>query len=172
MRPVSWRLFGVPFWAPRVFGILLELMGLELARPFRGPFLGREAARVFPCFLCLVFVSPLLFCFAASHVLLEGPPINGSTYGRPGALDVPPLARVRARGCPSRAEGWSPPCAVFVFCLVFGFGSQGPRRIAPRAFCLEGVPFSGCSLGSHTHVLSPAPGFFFVSEEQYCEAKN
>ena len=26
--------FGVPFWAPRVFGILLELMGLELARPF------------------------------------------------------------------------------------------------------------------------------------------
>ena len=26
--------FGVPFWAPRVFGILLELTGLELARPF------------------------------------------------------------------------------------------------------------------------------------------
>ena len=25
---------GVPFWAPRVFGLLLELMGLELARPF------------------------------------------------------------------------------------------------------------------------------------------
>ena len=25
---------GVPFWAPRVFGILLELTGLELARPF------------------------------------------------------------------------------------------------------------------------------------------
>ena len=29
---------GVPFWAPRVFGILLELMGLEVARPFQGPF--------------------------------------------------------------------------------------------------------------------------------------
>ena len=43
---------------PCVFGILLELMGLELARPFRGPFL---AARVFLCFLCLVLFSP--FCF-------------------------------------------------------------------------------------------------------------
>ena len=27
---------------------------------------------------------------------------------------------------------------------------------------MEGVPFSGCSLGSHTHVLFPAPGFFFL----------
>ena len=34
VRPASWRFFGVPFWAPRVFGILLELTGLELARPF------------------------------------------------------------------------------------------------------------------------------------------
>ena len=34
VRPASWRFFGVPFWAPRIFGILLELTGLELARPF------------------------------------------------------------------------------------------------------------------------------------------
>ena len=25
VRPASWRFFGVPFWAPRVFGILLVL---------------------------------------------------------------------------------------------------------------------------------------------------
>ena len=103
--------------------------------PLPRPFFGREAAWVFLCFLCLVVVFPLLFCFAASHNFTRRP-ANGSTYGRPGALDVPPLARVRARGCPSRAEGWSPPCDVIVLFLVFGFGSQGPRRIAPRAFCL------------------------------------
>ena len=34
VRPASRRFLGVPFWAPRVFAILLELMGLELARPF------------------------------------------------------------------------------------------------------------------------------------------
>ena len=38
--PLLGVFFGVPFWALRVFGILLELAGLELARPFRGPFLG------------------------------------------------------------------------------------------------------------------------------------
>ena len=81
VRPVSWRFFGVPFWAPRVFGILLQPTGLELAHTFRGPFLGRKAARVFPCFLCLVFFSPLLFCFATPHVLLEGPPMARPTAG-------------------------------------------------------------------------------------------
>ena len=34
--PLLGVFFGLPFWAPPVFGILLELMGLELARPFRG----------------------------------------------------------------------------------------------------------------------------------------
>ena len=32
--PLLGVFFGVPFWAPCVFGILLELTGLELARPF------------------------------------------------------------------------------------------------------------------------------------------
>ena len=81
VRPASWCFLGVPFWAPRVFGILLELTGLELARPFRGPFFGREAAWVFLCFLCLVVIFPLLFCFAASHFLLEGPPTARPTAG-------------------------------------------------------------------------------------------
>ena len=62
VRPASWRFFGVPFWAPRVFGILLEHTGLELARPFRGPFLD---ARRQGCFLasCLWFLF-FPFCFA------------------------------------------------------------------------------------------------------------
>ena len=61
VRPASWRFFGVPFWAPRVFGILLEHTGLELARPFRGPFLD---ARRQGCFLasCPWFLF-FPFCF-------------------------------------------------------------------------------------------------------------
>ena len=64
VRPASWRFFGVPFWAPRVFGIS---PGLELARPFRGPFLD---ARRQGCFLasCPWFLF-FPFCFAATHFL-------------------------------------------------------------------------------------------------------
>ena len=55
VRPASWWFFGVPFWAPRVFGIFLE--------PSEVFFLGREAARVFLGFSCLVFFFPcVLFC--------------------------------------------------------------------------------------------------------------
>ena len=45
--PILGVFFGVPFWAPRVFGILLELTGLELARPFRGTFLGTRGGKGF-----------------------------------------------------------------------------------------------------------------------------
>ena len=64
-------LLGVPFWAPCVFGILLVLV----LRPF---FLGREAARVFRCFSCLVFLFPLVFCFAAT-LFLDGPGVVSLT---------------------------------------------------------------------------------------------
>ena len=55
VRSASCWFFGVPFWALRVFGILLELMGLELARPFRGPFLGTRGGRGFAVLLLLGF---------------------------------------------------------------------------------------------------------------------
>ena len=58
VRPASRRFLGVPFWAPRVFGILLV--------PFRGLFLGTRGGKGFPCFSCLVFLFPVLFCFAAT----------------------------------------------------------------------------------------------------------
>ena len=59
----------MPFWAPRVFGILLELMGLELARPFRGPFLGTRGGKGFLVLLLPCFPFPLVFCFAATPFL-------------------------------------------------------------------------------------------------------
>ena len=63
VRPTSWWFFGVPFWAPGVFGILLELTGLELARPFRGPFLGTRGGKGFPVLL--------LPCFSFSPFVLR-----------------------------------------------------------------------------------------------------
>ena len=63
VRPASRRFFGVPFWAPRVFGILLE--------PSEALFLGTRGGRGVSWLLVLVCCFfPLLFCFcfAASHV--------------------------------------------------------------------------------------------------------
>ena len=51
----------MPFWAPRVFGIFLELIGLGLARPFRGPFLGTRGGKGFP-------VLPLKSLFEGSKI--------------------------------------------------------------------------------------------------------
>ena len=67
------RIFlGVPFWAPRVLGFSWNLWGLSSLAPSEALFLGREAARVLLCFSCLVFLFPLLFCFAAT-LFLENP---------------------------------------------------------------------------------------------------
>ena len=79
--PLLGVFLGVPFWAPRVFGILLELTGLELARPFRGPFLGTRGGKGFPVLLLPCFFFPLLFCFAAT-LFLEGPPRDLAEAGR------------------------------------------------------------------------------------------
>ena len=61
-RPASWRFSGVPFWAPGGFGILLELMGLELVRsPLPSPFSWDARRQGFfvlflPCFSFPLFV--------------------------------------------------------------------------------------------------------------------
>ena len=60
VRPASCVFCGLPFWAPCVFGILLVLV----LRPL---FLGTRGSRGVPCFLCLVFSFPLLFCVAATR---------------------------------------------------------------------------------------------------------
>ena len=63
VRPASWWFFGVPFWAPRVFGILLELMGLELVRsPFPRPFSWDARRQGFSCASSALFSFPLVFC--------------------------------------------------------------------------------------------------------------
>ena len=44
-------------------------------------------------------------------------------------------------------------------CLVLGHRDQAHRA---KSLLFGGVPFSGCSLGSHTHVLF-RPRFFFLA---------
>ena len=145
--PLLGVFLGVPFWAPRVFEILLELMGLELARPFRGPFLWTRGGKGFSCFSCLVFLFPFLFC---GHTLSrKARPVISR---RPAAGDrARPLARVRTRGLPylGRRVG---PLLLWVFDGLFcePVGHRDPRRIAPRAVLFGGA-LSGCPLGSHTH---------------------
>ena len=72
VRPASRRFSGVPFWAPRGFGILLELMGLELVRsPLPRPFSWDARRQGFSCASSALFsFSP--FCFAAT-LFLESP---------------------------------------------------------------------------------------------------
>ena len=51
---------GVPFWAPGGFGILLELMGLELVRsPLPRPFSWDARRQGFSCFFLPCFSFPL-----------------------------------------------------------------------------------------------------------------
>ena len=92
---------GVPFWAPRVFGILLELTGLEFARPFLGPF--SWDARRQGCFcasLAWFFLFP--FCFVLRpHFFLKTRVGDLTEVGKRGSPQ--PLARVRARGSTSSA---------------------------------------------------------------------
>ena len=112
---------------PRAFlGFSLNLRGLSSLAPSEALFLGTRGGRGVSWLLFLGLCFPLLFCSAASHVLLEGP-ANGSTYGRPGALDVPPLVRVRARGSPSAGGGLVPSCFGMWLPYFVGRGSQGPR---------------------------------------------
>ena len=158
--PLLGVFFGVPFWAPRVFGILLELTGFELARPFRGPF--SWDARRQGCFLA----SCPWFCFSP-FVLFRGftrfprRPANGSTYGRPGRSTSRPLARVRARGSPSEGGGLVPSCfgillPFFVWQRVTGTLSRALKFLLGRGrFCLPPQALF------HTHVFCPRPRFFF-----------
>ena len=80
VRLFSWCFLGVPFWAPCVFWILLELAGLELARPFRGPFWTRGGKGVSVLLFC-GFCFP--FCGVCGFTRFTRRPANFSTYGRP-----------------------------------------------------------------------------------------
>ena len=60
VRPASWRFSGCHS-GPRAFLGFSYLRGLSSLAPSEALFLGREAARVFLCFSCLVFLFPLFF---------------------------------------------------------------------------------------------------------------
>ena len=148
---------------PRTFlGFSWNTWGLSSLAPSEAPFLGTRGGRGVSWLLVLGLCFPLLFCSAASHVLLEGP-ANGSTYGRPGALDVPPLARVRARGSPSEGGGLVPSCfGIWLPCFVWKRVTGTLGRTASRAFLLGRGRFFFLppqALFLHTRFFPPL--FFF-----------
>ena len=143
-----------------------------LLRPF-----SRDARRQ-GCFSA----SCALFCFSPfrsvlrPHTFSRSPSRLSSRSGQPrvGFLSRkghnigwsrPPLARVRARGSASRAEGWSPPVSGF---LTASFGSHRVTG-TPWAFLIRGGgAFSAPSQALfHTHLsfVSPPQVFFFFGLE-------
>ena len=117
---------------PRVFfEILLVLTGLELARPFRGPFLG--CSKGFSWLLVLGFCfSPFVsFCGHAFSRRTGGGPTNpaGSlTHPWAGALDPPFLGILTAFFVCLRVTGTLERLASRAFCLGRGRFSLPPRR--------------------------------------------
>ena len=109
---------------PRVFwGFSWNSWGLSSLAPSEAPSLGTRGGRGVSWLLVLGFCfSP--FVFAASHILLEGPPLARPT-ARPGGLDVPP---------PRPSEG---PVLCFCCLILYGRRSTGTLgRAASRAFLL------------------------------------
>ena len=157
---------GAPFWAPRVFGILLELMGLELARPFRGPFLGTRGGKGFPVLLLPCFFFPLLFCgYTFSR---KARPVISR---RPAAGDLArPLAQVRAGGLPYLGRRVGP-------LLLWDFdgrfcepeGHRDPRCV-PGLLSGKGAFFLPPQARFHTARFCPRPGFclFFLFLFFFC----
>ena len=91
VRPASWRFFGVPFWAPRVFGILLE--------PSEALFLGTRGGRGVSCLLVLVCCF-FLFCLFCGFTRLTR---------RPSQWLVLRQARGARRPAPRPSEGGGKP---------------------------------------------------------------
>ena len=158
-----WRFVGVPFWAPGVFGF---------SRDFSEAFF--SDARRQGCFSA----SCVLFCFSPFRSVLRprtfsrSPSRLSSRSGQPrvGFLSRkghnigwsrPPLARVRARGSASRAEGWSSPVSGF---LTASFGSHRVTG-TPWAFLYgEGAFYLPPQALFHTHLsfVSPPQVFFYI----------
>ena len=173
---VSRRVCFCPFWlcvpllgvfsgchsGPRAFlGFSLDLL-----RPFSWD------ARRQGCFSA----SCALFCFSPfrsvlrPHTFSRSPSRLSSRSGQPrvGFLSRkghnigwsrPPLARVRARGSASRAEGWSPPVSGFLTASFSSHRSQGP--LGPFLH-REGALYLPPHRPSFTRTFFcfPAPGFF------------
>ena len=120
--------------------------------------MGREAARVFVCFSCFVFLFPL-FRFAAT-LFLERPGVVSLTRRVKGLTQ--PLARVRARGAHFWAGAMDAPFLGFCRHLLLPVGPGTHGRPASRAFCVGRGPFA-CPLTGpfHTARFFPPQVFFF-----------
>ena len=155
----------MPFWAPGVFWILSGDFSEAFFSDAR-----RQGSFSASCALfCLSpfrsVLRPHTFSRSPSRLSSRsGQPRVGflSRKGRNIGWSRPPLARVRARGSASRAEGWSPPVSGF---LTASFGSHRVTG-TPWAFLIRGGGALSAPSGPFSHALVfcfPAPGFFLCA---------
>ena len=145
---------------PRAFlGFSWNLRGLSSLAPSEALF-GREAAWVFLCFLCLVVVFPLMFCFDPSHVLLEGPPMARPTAG-PGRSTSLPSPEWGPGGAP-RGRRVGPLLVLLLSCfLCLVLGRRDPGALRQEPFVCRGCPFRVAPWALTRAFCSP-PQVFFV----------
>ena len=98
------------------------------------PFFGREAARVFLCFSCLVFVFPLLFCLRPHVFRCPG----RSSYRSGLWWSHQRLARVRARGSASSAGALDTPFSKLILHYFVCQRAPGTVGRAASGTFLEG----------------------------------
>ena len=116
VRPFSWRFsLGVILGPARLFWILLVLAGLSSLTPFEA-FFGREAARVFLCFLFVVGIASALLARVTGTV---GRMASGAIFAGEGGR-VAPSSPIFTRMLLSLPQ-------------VFLTKALGPRWIAGRA---------------------------------------
>ena len=113
VRPASWWFSRGAILGPARFWDSPGTYGAWARSPLPRPFSGDARRQGFSCAsLALFSFSPcVLFC---GHTFSRSPSRWSRRSGPWGSPQ--PLARVRARGSASSAEGWSPPCSV-LFCF-------------------------------------------------------
>ena len=153
VRRFPWCFLGVPFCAPCVFWTLLELAGLELARPFRGPLDSRRQGCFCASLLWFLFSPSVVF---AATFFLENPSRWSRRRGQERVISPAPRPS-EGQGCPSKAEGWSL-FVLLLYCFVcLVLGHRDPGALRQERFVCRGCPFRGPWALAR---LFPAPVFF------------
>ena len=159
-----WRFVGAPFWAPGVFGF---------SRDFSKAFFSDARRQGSFSASCVLFCFSPFRSVLRPHTFSRSPSRLSSRSGQPrvGFLSRkghnigwsrPPLARVRARGSASCAEGWSPPVSGF---LTASFGSHRVTGTPWALFIRGGGAYLPPQALFRTHLSFVSPpqvfSFFF-----------
>ena len=158
VRPASWCFLGAPFRALRGFWILLELTGLELARPFQGPFLDVRRQGCFCASLLWFLFSPSVV-FAAT-LFLVSPSRSSRRRGQERVISPAPRPS-EGQGVPLEGGGLVPSFCCYCLVSCVWFWVTGTQAHCAKSLLFGGGALFGLLPGlSHTRFV-PCPRFFF-----------